>query len=309
MNSFVYGPVPSRRLGRSLGVDIVPFKVCTYDCIYCQLGRTTQKTLDRGALVPAGQVVQELEGILGRVPRPDYVTISGSGEPTLHVELGRLTAQIKRITDVPLAIITNGSLLFRPEVREACRTADLVIPSLDAGDESAFQYVNRPHPSLQFQEVVQGLVQFRKEYEGEIWLEILLLGGFTATAREVSKIKKHTDRIQPDRIQLNTVVRPAAEEFALPARREELKQLREVFGEGAEVIASFPGRGRTKQFEARCEEILSLVSRRPCSIEDIANGLMLQKNQLIKCLDDLVSQGLIKHTYRNGQVYFIRDKE
>ena len=165
MNSFVYGPVPSRRLGRSLGVDIVPFKVCTYDCIYCQLGRTTQKTLDRAVLVPINQVVQELEGVLGRVPRPDYVTVSGSGEPTLHAELGRLTAQIKKITDVPLAIITNGSLLFRAEVREACRTADLVVPSLDAGDESAFQYVNRPHPSLSFEQVVQGLIQFREEYD------------------------------------------------------------------------------------------------------------------------------------------------
>jgi wyosine [tRNA(Phe)-imidazoG37] synthetase (radical SAM superfamily) len=306
MATFVYGPVPSRRLGRSLGVDIVPFKICTYDCIYCQLGRTTQKTLDRASFVPVDEILEELGDTLGRVPRPDYVTISGSGEPTLHVDLGRLAEEIKKATDVPLAIITNGSLLFRPEVRRACRGADLVVPSLDAGDDPAFQYVNRPHPSLSFRQVVEGLVQFREEYKGQIWLEVLLLGGVTATASEVLKIKECTDRIQPDRIQLNTVVRPAAEDFAFPVQPAELNRVLKLFGERAEIIASFPTRSRMEQFEARRDEILSLLSRRPCSIEDIANGLMLNKNQLIKCLDDLLSKGLIDYMYRNGRVYYVK---
>jgi wyosine [tRNA(Phe)-imidazoG37] synthetase (radical SAM superfamily) len=177
---------------------------------------------------------------------------------------------------------------------------------LDAGDEPAFQYVNRPHPSLSFRQVVEGLVQFREEYKGQVWLEVLLAGGVTTTASEVSKIKEHAERIQPDRIQLNTVVRPAAEDFAFPVQPAELDRVHKLFGERAEVIASFPTRSRTEQFEARRDEVLSLLSRRPCSVEDIANGMMLNKNQLIKCLDDLLSKGLIDYTYRNGRVYYVK---
>ena len=306
MAAFVYGPVPSRRLGRSLGVDIVPFKVCTYDCIYCQLGRTTQKTVRRASFVPVEDVIGELESTLKRIPAPDYVTISGSGEPTLHAELGELVTKIKEITDVPVVILTNGSLLFKPEVREACLGADVVIPSLDAGDDSLFRYVNRPHESLSFEKVVQGLADFRKEYDKEIRLEVFLLDGVTATPPEVLKIKEYADRIQPDKIELNTVVRPAAEEFAFQVAPEELERLCKLFGERAEVIASFAPHRHTKEFKARRDDILALIARRPCSLEDIANGLMLNKNELLKYLSELVSQNVIKYTYRNGHVYYMK---
>jgi len=307
MAAFVYGPVPSRRLGRSLGVDIVPFKTCTYDCIYCQLGRTTNKTVQRASLAPVDEVVREVEERLQRIPLPDYVTISGSGEGTLHADLGDLVARIKRITDVPVAIVTNGSLLFRTEVREACFGADLVIPSLDAGDDSMFRYVNRPHESVAFDQMVQGLADFRKEYDKEIWLEVFLLGGVTATTAEVLKIKEQTDRIQPDKIQLNTVARPAAEEFAFPVGRDELEQLCKLFGKGAEVIASFAPHRQMEEFKARRDDIMALLARRPCSLDDVANGLMLNRSQLLKHLNDLASQGLIKYTYRDGHVYYMRE--
>lgn len=307
MASFIYGPVPSRRLGRSLGVDIVPFKICSYDCVYCQLGRTTQKTVRRASFVPIEDVIRELGNTLERIPRPDYVTISGSGEPTLHAELGELVARVKEITDVPVAILTNGSLLFKPEVREACREADLVIPSLDAGDDSMFRYVNRPHESLSFDRVVQGITEFRKEYDKEIRLEVFLLGGVTATPPEVLKIKECADRIQPDKIELNTVVRPAAEEFAFPVAAEELGRLCKLFGERAEVIASFTPHRQTEEFKARRDDIMALVARRPCSIEDIANGLMLNKNELLKYLSELVSRNVIRYTYRNGHVYYMKE--
>lgn len=306
MSSFVYGPVPSRRLGRSLGVDIVPFKTCTYDCIYCQLGRTTRKTVRPASFAPVEKVIREVRDALEQVPRPDYVTLSGSGEPTLHSELGQIISRIKDVTDVPVAIITNGSLFFKSEVRDACRLADLVIPSLDAGDESMFQYVNRPHESLSFEQVCQGLVDFRQESTNEMWLEVLLLGGATATPAEALKIKEHVARIQPEKIYLNTVVRPASEEFALAGTPEELSRLCKLFGDRAEVIASFPDRHITQEFKARREDILALIARRPSSIDDISIGLMMNRGELLKVLNALVAEGVIEYTYRNGNVYYVK---
>lgn len=304
MSSFVYGPVPSRRLGRSLGVDIVPFKTCTFDCIYCQLGRTTHKTVCRSPLAPVEEIVRDVRDTLNRVPRPDYVTISGSGEPTLHSELGEIISRIKSLTDVPVAIITNGSLLFQEEVRTACGMAELVVPSLDAGDEAMFHYVNRPHESLSFADIVEGLVQFRKEYRGKIWLEVFLLGGVTAVVREVMKIKEHADRIQPDRIQLNTVIRPAAEEYAFSVPAEEMARLAGLLGERAEVIAPFVPRSGSEESTALRDDILALVARRPCSVEDIANGLMMNRAHVLKHLDELVSKRLVTYTLRDGRVYY-----
>jgi wyosine [tRNA(Phe)-imidazoG37] synthetase (radical SAM superfamily) len=304
MSSFVYGPVPSRRLGRSLGVDIVPFKTCTFDCIYCQLGRTTNKTVCRSPLAPVEDIVRDVRDALKRVPRPDYVTISGSGEPTLHSELGEIISRIKSLTDVPVAIITNGSLLFQEEVRKACDMAELIVPSLDAGDEAMFQYVNRPHESLSFADVVEGLVQFRREYRGEIWLEVFLLGGVTAVVREVMKIKEHADRIQPDRIQLNTVIRPAAEEYAFSVPAEEMAKLAGLLGERAEVIVPFVPRSDSEESTALRDDILALVARRPCSVEDIANGLMMNRAHVLKHLDELVSKRLVTYTLRDGRVYY-----
>lgn len=306
MTSSVFGPVPSRRLGRSLGVDIVPFKTCTYDCIYCQLGRTTQKTVRRASFAPVPDVMRELKDALNRLPRPDYITISGSGEPTLHSNLGTLVGRIKEVTDIPVAILTNGSLLFKSDVRGACRQADLVLPSLDAGDESMFQYVNRPHESLSLEQVVQGLVQFREEHNKAIWLEVLFLGGVTGMPAEALKIKKHVDRIGPDKIQLNTVVRPPTEEFAFPVGEEELVSLCKLFGERTEVIAPYVDHRRTEEFEARREDVLALVARRPCSINDISRGLMMNNNEVLKCLNDLVSHGLVRHTYQSGDLYYMK---
>jgi wyosine [tRNA(Phe)-imidazoG37] synthetase (radical SAM superfamily) len=304
MPLYVYGPVPSRRLGRSLGVDIVPFKTCTYDCIYCQLGRTTQKTVCRSPLAPVEDIIQEVQDALKRVPRPDYVTVSGSGEPTLHSELDEVVSRIKRLTDVPVAMITNGSLLFREDVRKACLMADVVVPSLDTGDDAMFQYVNRPHESLSFGEVVDGLAEFRGEYRGQMWLEVFVLGGVTAVPDEILKIKQHTDRIKPDRIQLNTVVRPATEEYAFPVAAEEMAKLCNLLGRRAEVIVPFVPKSGGEDSRAFREDILSLVARRPCSMEDIANGLMMNRAHVLKYLDNLVSERLVTYTLRNGRVYY-----
>ncbi|NMC21094.1 MAG: radical SAM protein, partial [Thermogutta sp.] len=169
MTKHIFGPVPSRRLGRSLGVDLVPFKTCSYDCIYCQLGRTTCKTIERKTWVPLELVLEELEEKLHT--RPDYITLSGSGEPTLFSPLDKLIEGIRALTDIPIVALTNGSLLSDSDVQAALLPADLVIPSLDAGNEAAFQLVNRPHEDLAFDRMLEGLVAFRRRFPKEYWLE------------------------------------------------------------------------------------------------------------------------------------------
>ena len=215
--AYVFGPVPSRRLGKSLGIDLVPLKTCTYDCIYCQLGRTTNRTICRKPYVSGKAVVRQLEGKLSSLSeKPDYITFSGSGEPTLNSELGWVIEQISGLTKIPIAVLTNGSLLHLESVRRALREVDLVIPSLDAGNAQLYRMINRPHPSLNFSQVLRGLEEFRKEFGGSIWLEVMLCGGINDERKEISRIRDLIGKIGPDRVQLNTVYRPPAEDFAFP---------------------------------------------------------------------------------------------
>ena len=178
---YVYGPVPSRRLGRSLGVDLVPYKVCSYDCIYCQLGRTKNKTIERKPYIPGATILDQVRQKLQEGVSADYITVAGSGEPTLNSEIGRLIHDIKKHTEIPVAVLTNSSLLGDSRVREAIVEADVVLPSLDAYDQKAFEAINRPHPEIPFEAMVEGLMAFRKAYGGEIWLEVFVLDGINAT--------------------------------------------------------------------------------------------------------------------------------
>ena len=253
----VFGPVPSRRLGRSLGVDLVPFKTCSYDCIYCQLGRTTNKTIQRKEWVPLDEVVAELKDKLST--RPDYITLSGSGEPMLYSRTGELIDHIKTMTDVPVAALTNGSLLWQPEVRSQLTNADLVIPSLDAGDKEMCQAVNRPHEDISFERMLEGLIDFRCEYEGQYWLEVMLLAGHNAIHVEVQKLAECVSRIRPDRTQLNTATRPPAEDWAAAIQRPRLKELAAMFNPPAEVIADFRAVHQQLEFTAGHEGVMGLL--------------------------------------------------
>ena len=199
---YIFGPVPSRRLGRALGVDLVPFKTCTYDCIYCQLGRTTHKTMQRKEWVPIDVVIDQLKAKLSS--KPDYITLSGSGEPTLYSRLEELIFKIKEITNILIAVLNNGSLLWLPKVRNALKFADMVVPSLDAGSSQIFQYVNRPHTDITFSKMLQGLVEFRKDYGGQYWLEVFLLAGVTTPEMEINRLKTCINAIQPDKVQVIT---------------------------------------------------------------------------------------------------------
>lgn len=302
MESHVFGPVPSRRLGRSLGVDIVPYKTCTYDCIYCQLGRTTDRTIERREWVSPTEVLEELKGKLDR--RPDYVTLSGSGEPTLYSKLSELIVGIKSLTDVPIAVLTNGSLLWKPEVRRELMQADLVVPSLDAGSEEMFARVNRPHPEISFERMIDGLVAFQQKYTGTCWLEVFLIEGLTATVEEVGRIVKIVERIGPDRVQLNTVARPPTEEYALSVSCERMEQFAGMFEPKAEVIADYEGTHEQPEFAGRRQDVLDMVSRRPCTVDDIVAGLGLHRNEVVKYVDELVNEGKLTSEVRGEKVYY-----
>jgi len=303
--NLIFGPVPSRRLGRSLGVDLVPFKTCSYDCIYCQLGRTTRKTVERREWVPLEGVLAELKGALAT--RPDIITLSGSGEPTLYSRLDELIDGIRAMTDIPVAVLTNGSLLWQADLRRQLRHAHLVVPSLDAGHAGLFQAVNRPEKSLAFDRMLDGLIAFREEYDGAYWLEVLLLAGHTGIEGEVDRLAECVRRIRPDRVQVNTVSRPGAEEYARRVEPERLAELARRFDPPGEVIASFHDRGAEDGVSGGLDSVLALIRRRPCVLADIAAALGMHRNEVVKYLGELDATGLLeKRSSADGVFYLAR---
>jgi wyosine [tRNA(Phe)-imidazoG37] synthetase (radical SAM superfamily) len=300
----VFGPVFSRRLGRSLGVDLVPFKTCSYDCVYCQLGRTTEKTVECGPYVPLEEVLAELSRKLDEGHELDYVTLSGSGEPTLFSGLGELISRIKAMTKTPLAVLTNGSLFMREDVRHSLMEADLVIPSLDTGDEDLFRIVNRPHPDITFEKMVEGLIRFGHDFPGSIWLECLLLEGITAFDAEVKRIAAIARKIDPDRVQVGTVVRPPTDEFAHPVSRESLVRFAAAFGEKGEVIGEYTDAGSRDPRPSAPADILALLRRRPCSLQDVARGLNIHPAEASKHLSGLIKEGAIAGELAGGVLFY-----
>jgi wyosine [tRNA(Phe)-imidazoG37] synthetase (radical SAM superfamily) len=291
-------------LGRSLGVDLVPFKTCTYDCIYCQLGRTTHKTVERAEYVPLKAVVAEVKARLAQGPAPDYVTLSGSGEPTLHLRVAELISEIKAFTTTPVAVLTNGSLLWQAEVRESLAEADLVVPSLDAGSEALFQRVNRPHPEITFERMVTGLQEFRPGFAKPIWLEVFLLEGLTALPAEVERIAEIVTTISPDRVQLNSVARPPAEEYARGVPLETLRACAKALGPQAEIVMDYEAAAQPERSHANEAEIRALLQRRPCRVEDIAAGLGLHRNEVLKHLGHLLRAGQVTGAVAHGSTYY-----
>jgi wyosine [tRNA(Phe)-imidazoG37] synthetase (radical SAM superfamily) len=302
--SLVYGPVPSRRLGRSLGVDLVPFKTCTYDCVYCQLGPTTHQTTDRARWVEPGDVLDQVRARLDS--KPDVIALAGSGEPTLYADLGEVVEGIKAMIDVPVAVITNGSLLGHDDVRRELESADIVLPSLDAPDDATYRVVNRPHEALTLDALVDGLAAFRDGFAGEIWLEVMLLAGVTGAAPKVEELARLAAAVRADRIQLNTVVRPPAERMARPVPPETLAAFAELFTPHAEIIAGAPELHPDQ--EATAADVLTLIARRPCTAADVAAGLGIHQNTALKALTALVERGAAeRREYGGGAFYAAAD--
>ena len=302
---YLYGPVPSRRLGRSLGIDLVPHKICTYDCIYCQIGKTTDKTFVRKEYVSVGEILEEVRSFLKEEPSAlDHLSLSGSGEPTLHSKIRLVIEGIKTITPVPVAVITNGSLLFEEEVRRDLLDADVVLPSLDAGSQEVFDRVNRPLSELSIEKVIEGLVKFRGVYKGQIWLEILVCKGVNDSEEELLKMRQAVDRIQPDCIHLNTVVRPPSQKWVLPLDEAEMGKIKEFFGERAEIISEFDRHPASVLEKDIGEEILRILKRRPLSLSDLSRGMGIPQNEVDHYIKPLVQEGKIQKRIFGDSIYY-----
>ena len=301
----LYGPVPSRRLGRSLGIDLVPYKICTYDCIYCQIGKTTEKTLARKEYVSVKEVLEEVKSFLKREASSiDYLSLTGSGEPTLHSQIRSVIEGIKAITSIPVAVLTNGSLLYEGKVRQDLLRADIVLPSLDAVSPEVFMRINRPRPGLSIEKVIEGLVEFRKVYNGQIWLEILFCKDVNDGKEELLRMKKALDRMQSDRIHLNTVVRPPSEKWAVPLNQKEMEEIKVFFGEKAEIISEFDRHPPVLSERDIQEEILKILKRRPLSLSDLSQGMGINRDQLEAYLNPLIQEGKIQSRSFGDSIYY-----
>ncbi|OYT27879.1 MAG: radical SAM protein [Candidatus Altiarchaeales archaeon ex4484_96] len=301
---YLFGPVPSRRLGSSLGVDLVPYKTCSFDCVYCQLGKTTKKTTKRIEYVPFKEVLSEIEDYINAGGSCDYITLSGSGEPTLNSCLGEIIDAIKSLTDIPVAVLTNSSLLGDDVIRRELAGADLLVPSLDAATQGVFEQVNRPCPGIDIEDIIGGLVEMRKILDGLMWLEVLLVAGVNDKPGEVDALKDAIEAIKPDRIQLNTVIRPPAESYAKPVSEERMGKIAAVLG--AELVQA-SNIEFTYSYKRDVEEsILDLLGRRPCTLGDLSVCLGLHVNEVVKYLQELMKNKKIESISSGGGRYYRR---
>jgi wyosine [tRNA(Phe)-imidazoG37] synthetase (radical SAM superfamily) len=291
----------------SLGVDLVPHKVCSLNCIYCECGSTTNLTIERKEYVPYNEVVQELKRFLSDKPALDFITFSGSGEPTLNSRIGDILKFIKQnYPDIPVAVLTNGTLLKNKQVRGEIMDADLVLPSLDVASNLTFRKINRPFHSLNIEDYINGLCEFRKEYQGKIWLEVLIIPGYNNSKEDLKLLKEAFNKIKPDSIQLNTLDRPGVIPGLRAAGKEELEQIADFWGlDNIEIIAAAQSRKEIKSFRDDIESaILETIFRRPCTVDDLVKILGLHINEINKYLDVLEADNKIKSVQQERGVFY-----
>jgi wyosine [tRNA(Phe)-imidazoG37] synthetase (radical SAM superfamily) len=305
---YLYGPVYSRRLGLSLGVDLFSKKVCTFNCIYCQLGRTPKRRIRRFSCVDLGKLREQLMRILKNSPKIDYITISGSGEPTLHKGLDRIIEVIKRISKnkYPVCVITNSSLLYRREVRNELKSADLVIPSLDAPNQDIFTKINCPYLGISFNKVLKGLLSFREEYKGKIWLEIMVVKDINDKKELAYEFKRIISQINPDKVQLNTPTRPTPlyRGELLPSP-EVIKEFKTILGRNCEIISFSRKKVKGKHKEIDMGSIIHSLRRRPQSIEELASSLGVDMAMLKRYVRKLISQRKLYEVIKEKRRYLL----
>ncbi|MFC1826483.1 radical SAM protein [Thermodesulfobacteriota bacterium] len=324
----LFGPVFSRRLGLSQGIDLLPPKTCNFNCIYCEINRAPQLSCERGEHVPTEVIIAEIDGLLEneeRVRDLDFFTITASGEPTLHTGIGRIINHIKEKTDKPVAILTNGSQLYLKEVREDLSRADIVIPSLDGARAESFRKVNRPAKcSADLEVIIEGISRFSHEFSGEVWLEILLVENMNDTPEDIAALKNAIEKIMPTRVQLNTVARPPYESFAKPLTRKRMEKVKEEIEKGyagyvdilsgsKEDEVADKSRGSSSSSEKISighaeDEIIEMVLRRPCTAAEIAGTLNLEAEHVLEILVDMEGRGDLIAKIHGDKMYFRTSK-
>lgn len=293
---YLFGPVPSRRLGISLGIDLVPPKTCSYNCIYCECGKTTNLTTERTEYYPTDAIIREIDDYLSTSPHLDFITFSGSGEPTLHSGIGEIARHIReRFPEYRIALLTNGSLFADPGIRAEVAEIDVIVPSLDAVSESIFLKIDRPSNSITATHVRDGLVALRKEFKGEIWLEIFIVPGLNDTDEELLFLRDAIEEIRPERVQVNTLDRPGIVDWITVPTAEEMERITSALGfPGIEVVEALSSRSDIASFSQDVREsILGTIRRRPCTIDDLSRVLGLHANEVRKYIDPLLAEGSI----------------
>lgn len=301
--SRVFGPVPSRRLGLSLGIDLIPPKTCSFDCIYCQVGKTTDRIMEPASFVSVPQVIDELRDVLSKTP-PDVITLSGSGEPTLNTDIGNVIHEIKKLTSIPLTLLTNGSLLWKQEIREKIKDVDILIPTLSTVYEDTFKKIHRPHPGLKLADIIRGQKEIRKEYKNSLFLEVVFLSGLNDTEKEITGISEVIKDIQPDKVQLNTVVRPPSDPSAMSISNERLEEIKEYLGGNTEIIAGKPLKSRENIFDSKVEHLMEMVKRRPVTADDISKALNIKKDETERLVKGLKIKGRIQEQGHGESVFY-----
>ena len=301
---YIFGPVPSRRLGLSLGVDLVPAKTCTYDCLYCQVGRTTDLTVETRPYVPINDVIEEVKERLEQIT-PDVITFSGSGEPTLHSEIDQAISAIKAATHVNTAVLTNGSLLWRDDVRSRLLEADIIVPTLSTVNERTFRAIHRPHKDFTLRRIIEGLEGLRTVYRGLIYLEVVLLAGLNDTDEEIDELRRVIGEISPNKVQLNTVVRPPADPRALALDRKRLEDIKNFLGPETEIIADLQWKQIDGFSGSAMARILEMVVRRPLRAVDVSNALQLPLDEIEGYIKGLVVKGAIRPKRQGEDVYYV----
>lgn len=305
---YIFGPVPSRRLGQSLGIDTVPLKTCNWNCVYCQLGRTMPLTNERREYVPVEDILLEAEqGLRPRVTGAiDWVTFVGSGEPTLHSRLGELIRGVKNITALPVAVITNGSLLYKPEVREELSVADAILPTLDAGTAKLYRKVNRPHPDIAFERLVDGLIAMRKEYRGKLWVEVMLVRGLNDTSQALEEIAKVLQKAGPDAVHINLPTRPPAETWVQPTDEKGLMRAMSILGNIAEVVLPAEGSFNLSGYENVVDAVVGIITRHPMRQDELERTLThWSSGQVKEALVKLEASGRAQIVERYGTRFWV----
>jgi len=304
----VFGPVPSRRLGRSLGIDPVPLKTCNWNCVYCQLGRTVPMSIERKTFFPVSHILSQVEEALFKLgPNGcDWLTLVGSGEPTLYQQLGELIQGIKAMSEKPVAVCTNGSLLPDPAVRKALRDADAVMPTVAAGSWEVHWRLHRPYPGLDFGEFVNALVQFRNEYRGNLWPEVMLVKGINDNKEALDDIAAVMDRIQPDRIFITVPTRPPAETWVLPPDKESLLNAAATLNRFSKSSNTNRSGFYIEDGEDISEAVLGIVSRHPMSQQELERTVAdWARGEEFQIMDELMASGRFQIVERQGIQYWL----
>jgi len=306
----VYGPVPSRRYGLSLGVDLVPHKTCCYDCIYCQVGRTTELTVERRDFFSPQEVIRDVEQALAGGPRPEVITLAGSGDPCLYASLGSLIDELHRLSDLPVVLLTNGGLLWRDDVLADALSADVLAPSLDAGDPRTFELINRPHPEISFECMLAGLREAARRHRGAVRMEVMLARGINDPDDQLRRLASLLADLDLASVDVNTPVRPAPGRGVQVSGQARLEIACRLFGPRARTVVSYSGTRAPEADGSDAERaVLELVARRPCTVEDVNASLGLHRREAEELLGDLAARGVVRSREGEEGTYYYTGEE